>query len=352
VSRRRRVTGSTRRTLGPSSPGEASGALLAGALAGVAARAAWATLRAKPPGGAERWDRVNHRGESLTLLEGPAYALAAAAAVGLAPRVPTRLRAAAVLATLGAGFFGAIDDLHESGQSKGLRGHLGELARGHVTTGGLKVLGIGATGLVAAALAAPGSTPERDQARLAARIGPSWPIVHDHGEGLGSEAMFSTDHGGVLDLVIGGAVIAGTANLLNLFDLRPGRALKVVLLAAPVATKGPAGRLVAVAAGAAATLLPIDLSEQAMLGDTGANAAGALLGTAAVAGLGRRGRIGALIGLSALTLASERVSFTKVIERTPGLREFDALGRRLPEPGRRPPEPGRRPPEPGRKPQG
>jgi UDP-GlcNAc:undecaprenyl-phosphate GlcNAc-1-phosphate transferase len=131
------------------------------------------------------------------------------------------------------------------------------------------------------------------------------------------------------DLVVGGAVIAGAANLLNLFDLRPGRALKVVLLVAPAAVRGgPAGRLVAAAAGAAVALLPADLREKSMLGDTGANAAGALLGTAAVAGLSRRGRIGLLLGLSALTLASEKVSFTKVIARTPGLRELDQLGRR------------------------
>jgi UDP-GlcNAc:undecaprenyl-phosphate GlcNAc-1-phosphate transferase len=267
-------------------------ALTVGAAA-VAAHGVWTALRSRPPGGAERWNRVNHRKETVTLLEGPAFAVGAAVAVAVAPGVPTRLKAAAILATLGGGFFGAIDDLHESGKSKGLRGHLGELAHGRVTTGGLKVLGIGATGLAAAALAVPRS-----------------------------------DEDGVGDVLLSGAVIAAGANLVNLFDLRPGRALKVVLLAAPTAGSTPSGRLVAVACGTAAALLKPDLAEEAMLGDTGANAAGALLGTAAVAGLGRRGRIVALLGLAALTLASEKVSFTKVIARTPGLREFDALGRR------------------------
>jgi hypothetical protein len=64
-----------------------------------------------------------------------------------------------------------------------------------------------------------------------------------------------------------------------------------------------------------------------MLGDTGANSAGALIGTAVVARTGLRGRLLALAVVTALTLASERVSFTKVIEATPGLRELDALGR-------------------------
>jgi hypothetical protein len=65
-----------------------------------------------------------------------------------------------------------------------------------------------------------------------------------------------------------------------------------------------------------------------MLGDTGANSAGALLGAALVQRTGRRGRWAALVVLTVLTLASEKVSFTRVIESTPGLRELDALGRR------------------------
>jgi UDP-GlcNAc:undecaprenyl-phosphate/decaprenyl-phosphate GlcNAc-1-phosphate transferase len=270
--------------------------VLASALGAIAGRAAWTALRSRPPGGRERWDRVNHRGETVTLLEGPAFSLGAAAALAVVPGVPRRLRTAAVLATLGGGLFGAVDDLREAGTSKGLRGHLGELARGRVTTGGLKVLGIGATGLVAAKVALPG-----------AKAG---------------------------DVLVGGAVVAGSANLVNLFDLRPGRALKVVLLAAPVIGRagGSARRLAAVAGGAGAALLAPDLAEEAMLGDTGANAAGALLGVAAVAGSSRRGRVGLLAGLTALTLASEKVSFTKVIAATPGLRELDALGRRPPGP--------------------
>ena len=64
-----------------------------------------------------------------------------------------------------------------------------------------------------------------------------------------------------------------------------------------------------------------------MLGDTGANAAGALVGTALLERSGRRGRVVALVVLAALTLASEKVSFTAVIESTPGLRELDAWGR-------------------------
>jgi UDP-GlcNAc:undecaprenyl-phosphate GlcNAc-1-phosphate transferase len=286
--------------------------LTAGVVAGAAARAAWAGLRAAPPGGAGLWARKNHRGEELTLLEGPAYAAAAAVGTALAPGVPARLRAAGVLAALGAGAFGAVDDLRElsflapaggtgRSASKGLRGHLGALRRGELTTGGLKILGIGATGLAAGALA----VPRRDGAGA---------------PGAGARAA---------EVVAAGALVAGAANLANLFDLRPGRAFKVVLLHAPAAlTSHPSGALVAAACGPAVALLPEDLGERAMLGDTGANAAGALLGTALVSRLGPRGRLAALAVVTGLTLASERVSFTKVIEATPVLRDLDGLGRR------------------------
>ena len=133
--------------------------------------------------------------------------------------------------------------------------------------------------------------------------------------------------------LVGGAVIAGSANIANLLDLRPGRALKVVLLlAGPIFAGAGRGRLLsrataAAAAGAAAAVLSDDLAGRSMLGDTGANSAGALLGTALVARTGRRGRLLALAVVTVLTLISEKVSFTKVIESTPGLRELDALGR-------------------------
>ena len=199
---------------------------------------------------------------------------------------------------------GVLDDLAERGRSKGLRGHLGALRRGEVTTGAIKVAGLAATGLVVAGIvraAGPGSAggePDRGA-------------------------------GGLLQAGADACLVAGSANLANLFDLRPGRCLKVGLLAAPVAlTGGAAAPLAAVTTGAAAALLPTDLAEGAMLGDGGANALGALLGTAAVVGGSPRTRRLALAGIVALTLASERLSFTRVIESTPVLRELDALGRR------------------------
>jgi UDP-GlcNAc:undecaprenyl-phosphate/decaprenyl-phosphate GlcNAc-1-phosphate transferase len=65
-----------------------------------------------------------------------------------------------------------------------------------------------------------------------------------------------------------------------------------------------------------------------MLGDAGANALGAMLGAAAAATLPRPARAAVLAVIIGLTAASEVVSFTRVIERTPALRWLDMLGRR------------------------
>jgi hypothetical protein len=116
-----------------------------------------------------------------------------------------------------------------------------------------------------------------------------------------------------------GAVLVGlSANALNQLDTKPGRALKAYLLAATVA-RAPRG--------IAVLLLPYDLREMAMLGDAGANALGALLGLNSVGRLTGRGRWLAIAALAGLNLLGERRSLGKLIERTPGLREFDAWGR-------------------------
>ena len=141
------------------------------------------------------------------------------------------------------------------------------------------------------------------------------------------------------DVAINAGLIAGGANLLNLFDLRPGRAIKVaigsaaLIAAGGALANGAAGRAsgaaaVAAPTGAALALLPEDLGERAMLGDAGANALGAMLGAAAAQVLPRSARLCLLTGIVALTVASERVSFTRVIEATPALRWLDMLGRR------------------------
>lgn len=290
--------------------------VLTGAFAGVVAAGTLRLLRADPPGGAARWDRTNHAGGTVTLLEGAAYAAGSACAAGVAGAGP-----GPVLAATAAAGLGALDDHLGDSSSKGFKGHLGALARGEVTTGVVKILGLGLTGLSTAALIdGRARRRARDEAWTTegvARHTCSW-------AGARSGPVPT-----VADTLVGGAVVAGSANLLNLLDLRPGRALKVtVLWGALVATLSPSAAAGAAAAGAAVGLMRTDLAGEAMLGDTGANSAGALLGSALVQSTGRRGRLVSLAVLTALTLASEKVSFTKVIESTPVLRDLDALGRR------------------------
>ncbi len=275
--------------------GRAGGQLVAAVVGGFAAagaaRAAYALLNRRAPGGTKLWSRTNHRGEPVTLLEGPA--VAAGAMLGSLAAHP-----AIAVAGAGAAVFGAYDDLRGSGDRRGFRGHISALLAGEVTTGAVKLGGIGATGLVSGVMA--GGPPA--------------------------------------DVVINAGLIAGGANLLNLFDLRPGRAIKVTIgsaglisaLAGPDAAAATAGT--AAPLGAAVALLPEDLGESAMLGDCGANALGAMLGAAAAVTLPRPARLALLAGIAGLTAASEKVSFTKVIARTPALHRLDMLGRRPPAP--------------------
>jgi UDP-GlcNAc:undecaprenyl-phosphate/decaprenyl-phosphate GlcNAc-1-phosphate transferase len=268
--------------------------LMAAAAGGVtaagAARLAYAALIPRPPGGTKTWSRTNHRGEPVTLLEGPAVAAGAIAGLLSQGALGSSCRRTTAMAVAGAGAaaFGAYDDLAGSGERRGFRGHLGALAHGEVTTGAVKLGGIGAAGILGAAVA--GGSPA--------------------------------------DVVINAGLIAGSANLLNLFDLRPGRAIKVAVASGTVLAVAPdARRSILPPLAAALALLPEDLGERAMLGDAGANGLGAMLGASA-AGLPRPARIALLAGIAGLTAVSEKVSFTKVIERTPALHRLDMLGRR------------------------
>jgi hypothetical protein len=238
---------------------------------------------------------MNYAGRPVTLLGGPALAASATATAVLG--APPGTRAAAAVVGAVSGLVGGYDDLAgarpEQARDKGLAGHLAALRAGRVSAGAVKVAGIGAAAAVAAVLTRRG-----------------------------------TGAGAFVDGVLTTGLVAGTANLLNLLDLRPGRAGKAGALAAAACLGGPAGGLVAGPLGATLAVLHEDLGERVMLGDCGANAAGALLGLRLAALPGRGARAGLLAGVVALTLASEKDSFTKVIEATPGLRELDRLGRR------------------------
>lgn len=244
-----------------------------------------------------------------------------------------------VFLTVGVLAFGLVDDMFGDGSARGFRAHLAALREGRLTTGALKLFGIAFLSLAAAA-------------------GP----VLRFGSGLDASGFGRWGAWGVVLVTWGlaGAVIALSANAVNLLDLRPGRALKgyivlgtVGLVAAgfslwaqaaqDVGTLGDSGAVPAVPvpaiAGSAVLVLAVlvfgpvaavwrlDLGERGMLGDAGANAMGALAGYL-IALSGNLWLLAAAAAvLLAFNLASERVSFSRVIEERPLLRAIDGLGR-------------------------
>jgi UDP-N-acetylmuramyl pentapeptide phosphotransferase/UDP-N-acetylglucosamine-1-phosphate transferase len=271
--------------------------LLACAASGVTAAllAATGNHRAIRSVGPSRWIRTNYAGARVTLAEGPiaVAALVAGSSVGRLVDPSGRRSLPVIVASVGSGLVGAYDDLYGSVQAKGFRGHLRALRSGELTSGMIKVLGIGMSAAVAATLV--------QRSRSGCRKPPARVV----------EALLDT------------GLIAATANLINLLDLRPGRAAKVTILLG----SGLAGSGAASAVGAAMGSLRTDLAGRSMLGDCGANALGAAVATAAAQLLPWQFRLLCLAGVTALNLVSERVSFTAVIERTPQLRRLDQLGR-------------------------
>ena len=268
--------------------------------------AALAQVRAQPR---ESLIRTNYAHREVSLAGGLATALGVTAGVG---SVGGRAAVAGVIATAAAGGLGALDDLTEKPEdraTKGLRGHVKAMATGQFTTGGIKFLGITAAGLVAGAIVA--------STRSGSASGPN------------GSSTANAQLGRALDVVSSGALVAGTANLLNLFDLRPGRALKTAtIIAIPLAfVNGPGGAAATAVIGASMAAAPSDLGESTMLGDTGANALGAALGVSLALVPSRVVRAGALATIVAGTLVSERVSFSRIIASQPALTWLDNLGR-------------------------
>jgi len=219
---------------------------------------------------------------------------------------------------------GAVDDAYGSGSDRGFKGHLKAMARGRLTTGGMKLVGIGLASLVVASVLS-GISP--------------W--------GAGDNGNVTPIR--VLSSLVAGAAIALTSNLFNLLDLRPGRALKSYALLSPLAlvsvavglsiaagwssTRGAAGMALDALVlglfliGPFVAVYRYDLGEEGMLGDAGANPMGAVVGLLIVSGLPLVGLLAWTALVFVLNLASERVSFSAVIEGNSALRWLDGLGR-------------------------
>jgi UDP-N-acetylmuramyl pentapeptide phosphotransferase/UDP-N-acetylglucosamine-1-phosphate transferase len=272
--------------------------VIAGAVLGAQGYVALRPVLAAPV-----FARRNHRGDDVPTAAGivivfavvaVAAVVAAISAAGWSGDVAAAPgRAAAVIAAVGFGFVGLLDDLAGGWSGRGFRGHVGAVRHGHVTTGTVKLLGGALVAVVAVA-------------------------------SLGDQSLGW--------LLVDAAVVALAANLANLLDRAPGRTIKVGLVGFAVlaAVDGASAALAGpgVAVGAATALAVPDLQEQVMLGDTGANVLGGVVGVAAVIALDQTPTVVLLVALVALNAASEWVSFSAVIDRTGPLRWFDRLGSR------------------------
>lgn len=242
-----------------------------------------------------RWGRLsvtNHRGEPVPRVLGIVLAAAALAWTLLYDLLRDVGAAgwgalAGTLVVFGAGL---VDDLGPVGP-RGLRNHLRSLAAGRMTTGILKLIAIGGAALATVAL-----QPRRTTA---------------------------------VELA-GAVLIAASANVWNGLDVRPGRALKAFLIPALVfLLLGELGLVPEVLGlfAAALVLLPLDLREHAMLGDSGANLLGFVAGLSLYAVMNDPGVVLAAVLAVGLNVIGETVTFSRAIEATPPLRWLDRLGR-------------------------
>ena len=237
----------------------------------------------------ERFARTNYRGRAVPTAAG---ALLVTALLWAPTDLGGADRDALVVTVVGLAALGLLDDLAGS-EDRGFRGHLRALRRGRVTTGMVKLAGGLAVGLLAA-----------------------WLVGRPASAGL---------------RLADGALIALAANLGNLFDRAPGRAVKVGLLAFAALTASTAADEaiagIALVAGGAAGLLVFDLRERLMLGDAGANALGGALGLGVVLACTSTARLVVLTAVAAANVASEVVSFSRVIDAVAPLRVADRAGR-------------------------
>jgi len=243
--------------------------------------------------------RPNFRKERIPAVAGLAFVLSAEwvyAYEWLAERmrfVPLDVAtpAAFFLVTLGFGTLGLLDDLRGDRSVGGFRGHFRALRQGRVTTGAVKALGGGLFSLIAGYL------------------------------------IFAPS---VWQTLLAGALIALSANTLNLLDLRPGRCLFGFFLGAATVIGTLLWHHVVgygfyfyVAVGIALILYPLDASGRVMLGDTGSNAFGAVLGLAGALYFSPVWQ-GVIVALLLLMHAwSERHSLSQAIEASPFLRGLD-----------------------------
>ena len=187
-------------------------------------------------------------------------------------------------------FAGIIDDSIGNRDVTGLKGHFTSLFHGKLTTGGFKALLGGFVGLV-----------------ISVSVTKSIPAI-----------------------IVGTLVIALSTNLMNLLDLRPGRAIKVYFVISIVLFFTGSvfdKEIMSLILPSVIAYFYYDLKAKAMMGDAGSNVLGISIGIFIVTSYSLNVQIFWLILLIVIHVVAEKFSITKLIEKNYILNFIDKLGR-------------------------
>ena len=197
-----------------------------------------------------------------------------------------------LFASISMSFVGIIDDSLGNRGVTGLLGHFKALFKGTLTTGAFKALLGGFVGLT-----------------IAVTISKSIP-----------------------NIIVATLVVALSTNMMNLFDLRPGRAIKVYTLLAIIIFIASAKfqrEVMMLILPAVLAYFYFDLRALTMMGDAGSNVLGVSLGVFTVSSFGLAVQVVCLILLVLIHILTEKFSLTKIIENNKFLNYLDRLGRGL-----------------------
>lgn len=187
-------------------------------------------------------------------------------------------------------FAGILDDVIGNRDVSGLKGHFKSLFKGSLTTGGFKALFGGFVGLIVS-------------------------------------VSISKD---IIDIMVNTLIIALSTNLMNLLDLRPGRAIKAYLFIMVIIFLTLTGFVQVLPLLIVPNVLAYfnyDLKARAMMGDTGSNVLGISIGMLISFGYPFNVRLGWLIFVIIMHIFTEKYSLTKIIEKNKLLNFIDKLGR-------------------------
>ncbi len=208
--------------------------------------------------------------------------------------IDTRLLLCYLLVLFSIGFVGFIDDMVGKTEYKGMISHLKQFVLyKNFTTGALKAL----TG-VTVSLIVSYCIPEEKN---------------------------------LSSILIGTLVFSLFTNLINMFDTRPGRAVKFFILFSVILI-GMAPRhvlLITIILAPVIIYLPMDIKGSIMLGDTGSNILGGMLGITSLLILDGAIQVATVILLMALHYIGDRYSFTSIIKGSKILSYIDKFGRKI-----------------------